>query len=221
MLWSGHRRGRATPTARRRSASRSTAEPRARVPDRGGRHPLRRRPAAAVPARLRLRQRALPAGACRRCRSPASRSWSRAGAIRRCPRAGPLGGFHWIAASSTRGVGQRRARRSAAPVELERRRRRRPPGPKGLGGDGRGEFLTARTTAGGYAVRGPAHLPRRRRQPGGVPRQEPHAPVPDRVRPGARAALRRRDPRPIRPPTPRTGAIRSGCRCRSRCRRRA
>ncbi|HMF43886.1 MAG TPA: HEAT repeat domain-containing protein [Polyangia bacterium] len=68
------------------------------------------------------------------------------------PAGRPLGGFHWIAASSTRASGGD-ARGLGAPVELN-------DGDvatawtEGTGGDGRGEFLTARTTAGGYAVRG-------------------------------------------------------------------
>jgi HEAT repeat protein len=68
------------------------------------------------------------------------------------PAGRPLGGFHWIAASSTRSSGSD-ARSLAAPVELN-------DGDvatawaEGTGGDGRGEFVTARTTAGGYAVRG-------------------------------------------------------------------
>ena len=49
---------------RRRDVDRRRAGRRARagVPDRGGRHPLRRRPGAAVSPRLRLRQRQVPAG---------------------------------------------------------------------------------------------------------------------------------------------------------------
>ncbi|HXU00728.1 MAG TPA: HEAT repeat domain-containing protein [Polyangia bacterium] len=68
------------------------------------------------------------------------------------PTGRPLGGFHWIAASSTRASGSD-ARSLGAPVELN-------DGDvattwaEGTGGDGRGEFVTARTTAGGYAIRG-------------------------------------------------------------------
>jgi HEAT repeat protein len=68
------------------------------------------------------------------------------------PAGRPLGGFHWIAASSTRASGSD-ARSLGSPVELN-------DGDvattwaEGTGGDGRGEFVTARTTAGGYAVRG-------------------------------------------------------------------
>jgi HEAT repeat protein len=68
------------------------------------------------------------------------------------PAGRPVGGFHWIAASSTRASGSD-ARALGAPVELN-------DGDaattwsEGTGGDGRGEFVTARTTAGGYAVRG-------------------------------------------------------------------
>jgi HEAT repeat protein len=68
------------------------------------------------------------------------------------PAGRPLGGFHWIAASSTRSSGSD-ARALGSPVELN-------DGDlgttwsEGTGGDGRGEFVTARTTSGGYAVRG-------------------------------------------------------------------
>jgi len=68
------------------------------------------------------------------------------------PAGRPLGGFHWIAASSTRSAGND-ARSLGSPVELN-------DGDlattwsEGTGGDGRGEFITARTTSGGYAVRG-------------------------------------------------------------------
>jgi len=68
------------------------------------------------------------------------------------PAGRPLGGFHWIAASSTRASGSD-ARSLGAPVELNDA----DVGTawtEGMGGDGRGEFVTARTTAGGYAVRG-------------------------------------------------------------------
>ena len=64
----------------------------------------------------------------------------------------PLGGFHWMAASSTRAAGSD-ARALGAPVELNDA----DVGTawsEGLGGDGRGEFLTARATATGYAIRG-------------------------------------------------------------------
>ena len=68
------------------------------------------------------------------------------------PAGRPVGGFHWIAASSTRASGSD-ARALGSPVELN-------DGDvatawaEGMGGDGRGEFVTARSTAGGYAVRG-------------------------------------------------------------------
>ncbi len=68
------------------------------------------------------------------------------------PAGKPVGGFHWIAASSTRGSGGD-ARALGAPVELNDADVATA-WAEGMGGDGRGEFVTARTTAGGYAVRG-------------------------------------------------------------------
>ncbi|HEY7370983.1 MAG TPA: hypothetical protein VIF57_02310, partial [Polyangia bacterium] len=68
------------------------------------------------------------------------------------PAGRPLGGFHWIAASSTRSSGSD-ARALGSPVELNDADVATT-WTEGSGGDGRGEFLTARTTAGGYAVRG-------------------------------------------------------------------
>ncbi len=64
----------------------------------------------------------------------------------------PLSGFHWTAASTTRAAGSD-ARGLSAPIELNDA----DPATswaEGLGGDGRGEFLTARGVAAGYAVRG-------------------------------------------------------------------
>jgi HEAT repeat protein len=63
-----------------------------------------------------------------------------------------IGGFHFTAASTTAAAGAD-ARALAAPTALD------DGNPKtiwaeGLGGDGRGEFLTARASAGHYAVRG-------------------------------------------------------------------
>jgi HEAT repeat protein len=68
------------------------------------------------------------------------------------PAGRPIGGFHFIAASTTRAAGSD-ARGLGAPVELDDG----DPATawsEGLGGDGRGEFLTARASAAGYAVRG-------------------------------------------------------------------
>ena len=134
------------------------------------------------------------------------------------PAGKPLGGFHWIAASSTRASGGD-ARALGAPVELN-------DGDvatawaEGMGGDGRGEFVTARSNAGGYAVRGLRVFP-------GDGASLDAFRAKNRVRrfqiafgPAPSSASTSRS-RPIRPPTPRTGAIRSGCRCPSRCRRRA
>ena len=68
------------------------------------------------------------------------------------PAGRPIGGFHWTAASTTRAAGSD-ARGLGAPVELNDADAATA-WAEGLGGDGRGEFLTARATAGGYAVRG-------------------------------------------------------------------
>jgi len=68
------------------------------------------------------------------------------------PAGRPLGGFNWIAASSTRSAGTD-ARSLGAPVELNDADVATA-WAEGLGGDGRGEFLTARATASGYAIRG-------------------------------------------------------------------
>ncbi len=68
------------------------------------------------------------------------------------PAARPIGGFHWTAASTTSSAGDD-ARSLGAPAALDDGN----PSTswsEGLGGDGRGEFLTARSAAGGYRVRG-------------------------------------------------------------------
>ncbi len=68
------------------------------------------------------------------------------------PAGRPLANFHFIGASTTRGAGAD-ARALTAPSELDDGN----PATswaEGLGGDGRGEFLTARAAASGYAVRG-------------------------------------------------------------------
>jgi HEAT repeat protein len=72
------------------------------------------------------------------------------------PAARPVGGFHFVAASTTRGAGND-ARGLGAPIELDDG----DPATawsEGLGGDGRGEFLTARSST-GYAVRGLRIIP--------------------------------------------------------------
>jgi HEAT repeat protein len=69
----------------------------------------------------------------------------------------PIGGFHWTAASTTAAAGSD-ARGLTSPEALNDGN----PATawsEGLGGDGRGEFLTARSTAGGYAVRGLRIIP--------------------------------------------------------------
>ncbi len=68
------------------------------------------------------------------------------------PAGAPLANFHFIGASTSRGASDD-ARALTAPIELNDGN----PGTawaEGLGGDGRGEFLTARAAATGYAVRG-------------------------------------------------------------------
>ena len=68
------------------------------------------------------------------------------------PAGRPLANFHFLGASTTRGAGAD-ARSLTAPAELDDGN----PATswsEGLGGDGRGEFLTARAAATGYAVRG-------------------------------------------------------------------
>jgi HEAT repeat protein len=67
------------------------------------------------------------------------------------PTGRPIGGFVWLSTSTTRGAGGD-ARALTTPIELNDA----DPATawtEGLGGDGRGEFLTARTSAGGYSVR--------------------------------------------------------------------
>lgn len=68
------------------------------------------------------------------------------------PATRPLGGFHFTAASTTEGAGGE-AGALAAPTALDDGDPRTV-WAEGLGGDGRGEFLTARATAGHYRVRG-------------------------------------------------------------------
>jgi HEAT repeat protein len=68
------------------------------------------------------------------------------------PSGRPIGDFHFVGASTTRGAGSD-ARGLTAPVELDDGN----PATswaEGLGGDGRGEFLTARAATSGYAIRG-------------------------------------------------------------------
>jgi HEAT repeat protein len=73
------------------------------------------------------------------------------------PAGRPIADFHFVAASTTRGAGSD-ARGLTAPLELDDGN----PATswaEGLGGDGRGEFLTARAAATGYPVRGLRILP--------------------------------------------------------------
>jgi len=73
------------------------------------------------------------------------------------PAGRPLGGFHWTAASTTAGAGAD-ARALTPPLTLDDGN----PATawtEGLGGDGRGEFLTARSASAGYSVRGLRIIP--------------------------------------------------------------
>jgi HEAT repeat protein len=73
------------------------------------------------------------------------------------PAGRPIADFHFVAASTTRGAGSD-ARGLTAPLELDDGN----PATawaEGLGGDGRGEFLTARAAASGYPIRGLRILP--------------------------------------------------------------
>ncbi len=73
------------------------------------------------------------------------------------PAGRPIADFHFVAASTTRGAGSD-ARGLTAPLELDDGN----PATswaEGLGGDGRGEFLTARAAATGYPIRGLRILP--------------------------------------------------------------
>jgi HEAT repeat protein len=73
------------------------------------------------------------------------------------PAGRPIADFHFVAASTTRGAGSD-ARGLTPPVELDDGN----PATswaEGLGGDGRGEFLTARAAAAGYPIRGLRILP--------------------------------------------------------------
>jgi HEAT repeat protein len=83
---------------------------------------------------------------------PASQTLTARRADPAMPTERPLSGFRWTAASTTRAAGSD-ARGLTPPVELNDA----DPGTawsEGMGGDGRGEFLTARGVAAGYAVRG-------------------------------------------------------------------
>ena len=73
------------------------------------------------------------------------------------PAGRPIGGFHWVAASTTAAAGTD-ARNLTPPLAVDDG----DPATswtEGLGGDGRGEFLTARSTSAGYAVRGVRIIP--------------------------------------------------------------
>ncbi len=73
------------------------------------------------------------------------------------PAGRPIGGFHWTAASTTAAAGTD-ARNLTPPLAVDDG----DPATawtEGLGGDGRGEFLTARSTSAGYAVRGVRIIP--------------------------------------------------------------
>ncbi len=73
------------------------------------------------------------------------------------PAGRPIGGFHWVSASTTAAAGTD-ARNLTPPLAVDDG----DPATawtEGLGGDGRGEFLTARSTSAGYAVRGVRIIP--------------------------------------------------------------
>ena len=155
-----------------------------------------------------------------RCMSPlpepGARSWSRAGAIRRCRPGKPLGGFHLIAASSTRAAGGRRARAGGARRAGRRRRRHRL-------GRGAGRRRTRRVPDRALERRRlrhprPAHVPGRRLEPGGVPRRK------NRVRrfqlafgPAREQRFDVEIPEDPAADAARLEGRRTGWRCRSRC----
>ena len=180
VVWSRAHRPARRRRARPSVAARGDGRARARVPDGGRRHALRRRARAPVPARLRLRRRRASGPCCRRCPPAASRRWSRGGAIPAMPPGAPLGGFHWIAASTTPRRGQRRARAGRA-----RRAERRRPGhglERGAGRRRAGRVphralrpRRATPSAGCASSRATAPAARRFRA------QEPRAPLPDRA----------------------------------------
>ncbi|MES1157892.1 MAG: hypothetical protein ABUL67_02210, partial [Haliangium ochraceum] len=80
------------------------------------------------------------------------------------PAGRPMGGFHFTAASTTAAAGAD-ARGLAAPTALDDGDPRTV-WTEGLGGDGRGEFLTARASAGQYRVRGLRIVPGDASSPG-------------------------------------------------------
>ena len=128
------------------------------------------------------------------------------------PAGRPIADFHFVAASTTRGAGSD-ARGLTAPVELDDGN----PATawaEGLGGDGRGEFLTARAAATGYPVRGLRILPgdgaslQAFRAKNRVSRlQIALGPAPDSASTSSCRTIRRA--------TPPTGGNRTGCRCPS------
>ena len=109
------------------------------------------------------------------------------------PSGRPIADFHFVGASTTRAAGSD-ARGLTPPVELE------DDNPatswaEGLGGDGRGEFLTARAAAGGYAIRGLRIFPGDGASLQALRGKNRLKRFQNRARSGAGAALRRRDPR--------------------------
>jgi len=80
------------------------------------------------------------------------------------PTGHPISGFHFTAASTTAGAGND-ARNLTAPTALDDGDPRTA-WAEGLGGDGRGEFLTARASVGQYLIRGLRILPGDASSPG-------------------------------------------------------
>ena len=109
------------------------------------------------------------------------------------PAGRPLADFHFVGASTTRGAGAdaRGADRAAGAG------RREPGDVVGRGAGWRRARRISDRPRRGHRVRRSrlAHLPGRRRQPGGAARAQPREEAAGRVRAGARAAVRRRDRR--------------------------
>ena len=126
------------------------------------------------------------------------------------PAGRPIADFHFVAASTTRGAGSD-ARGLTAPLELDDGN----PATawaEGLGGDGRGEFLTARAAATGYPIRGLRILPGDGASLQAFRGEESRQPAADRARDRRPDSASTSSCRTIRPATPPTGATPTGCR---------